>query len=302
MKGTPDQSVVELIRARYEALSASERGVADLLLGSPHLMSGFTATELADAASVSKATLTRFVSKLGMQNFDEFRRAARAAKPLTHGSPLDLMAKELDTTRGDLGRLVAETVQRDTENLGQTYANLSMEQLTTLVELLSTSRRVVFADFRKQYALAYYAATLFRVIRPNIDTLPVLGASAVDGTLDIGDDDLVVMFPFRRPARDQDLLSRAVLDAGATLVTIGDVWPTPASSRATIHLSCHTEGVGVFDSFVTPMSLINLLFTATANNLGESALDRLRLLEDRHAMFETFVDGYEPPSRPDSTL
>lgn len=284
-------SLTDLIRGRYDRFSASERQVADELLASPHLMSGFTATELAESAAVSKATITRFIAKLGLSGFDEFRRAARAPQTFAVGSPVQLMNQELATTQGDLRRLVTETLNGDSYNLKQTYAELSLTDLAEAIELLSISHRVMFADFRKQFALAYYAATLFRVIRPNVDTLPIPGASAVDGTLDLGGDDLVVMFPFRRPERDQDILSRAVLQTGATLIAVGDVWPNPANQRAHLTFRCRTESVSVFDSFVTPMSMINLLFTATANRLGDQARNRLALLEDRHRTFETFTAG-----------
>ncbi|CAN5886920.1 MurR/RpiR family transcriptional regulator [soil metagenome] len=286
-------SLAELIRSRYQQLSPSERRVADKVLGSPLLMSGFTATELADVSQVSKATITRFVDRLGLASFDEFRRIARDDPHMfMAGSPLRLMDEGLAATHGDLRLLVQETARRDGLNLERTYAEIRIEDLAETVRLLSESRLVMFADFRKQYALAYYSSTLFRVIRPGVNTLPLVGATAVDGMLDLGAEDLVVMFPFRRPTRDQDVLSRAVIDTSASLVTIGDIWPSPASQRASIHLSCRTESVGVFDSFVAPSSLINLLFAATANQLGGIAQERLACLEDMHDTFETFTDGY----------
>lgn len=282
-------SLPDLIRTCYDSFTVRERLVADLLLGSPHLMSGFTATELAASAGVSKATITRFITKLGLSDFGEFRRAARDRAAFPRGSPLDLMDQELATTDGDLHRLVATTLRGDLANLNQTYTELSLDELETAVELLCDARRLIFADFRKQFALAYYAATLFRVIRPDVETLPVPGASAVDGMLDVAAGDVLVMFPFRRPERDHDILSNATVNAGATLITIGDIWPNPANRRARLHFSCRTESSGVFDSFVTPMSLINLFFTATANRLGSRATQRLAALEDKHREFRTFI-------------
>jgi DNA-binding MurR/RpiR family transcriptional regulator len=280
------------IQRKYAELTASERRIADLILGSPRLMIGFSLTELAELAEVSKATVSRFVNKLGFSSFDVFRHAIRDGQNYVVGSPLHLMVHELEATHGDLGELVEQTVRLDVANLEATYAELSMNDLSEAVRLLCDSRRVVFADFRKQFALAYYAATLFQAIRPNVATLPIVGASAVDGMLDVASDDLVVMFPFRRPERDHEILSRAVQASGATLVTIGDRWPNPAAERATIHFRCRTENVGVFDSFVTPISLINLLFTATANRLGGAAHERLGELEEGHSLFETFIAGY----------
>lgn len=284
-------SLHALIRERYAEMSPRERRVADLVLSSPQLMNGFTATEVAQRAEVSKATVTRFVARLGLSGFDEFRRAARTSNLLSAGSPLQLMEHHLASTRGDLQELMDQTLRLDTYNLTQTYAEISIDDVAEVCRLLAGSRHVLFADFRKQYALAFYAATLFRVIRPGVLTLPLLGASAVDGTLDLQADDVVVMFPFRRPERDHDVLSRTVVESGATLVAISDVWPSPTTRRAAIHLRCRTDSAGLFDSFVSPMSLINLLFAATADLLGDSARERLELLEERHHTFQTFVEG-----------
>jgi DNA-binding MurR/RpiR family transcriptional regulator len=290
--------VVERINRGYPRLTLSERRVADLILGSPRMMVGFTLPEIASRARVSKATVSRFVGKLGFEGFEAFRHALRGGDAHIVGSPLGLMERELDTTRGKLQILVERTVESDIGNLEATYAELKLEELERTVGLLAKSRRLIFADFRKQYALAYYATTLFRAIRPDVSTLPILGASSVDGMLDVGSKDLVVMFPFRRPERDHDLLGRAVRQAGATLITIGDVWPNPAAERAEIHFRCRTENVGVFDSFVTPISLINLLFTATANRLGKTAQARLEQLERGHVLFETFISGYSSTNSP----
>ncbi len=284
----PAGSLAELVRSRYGVLSSGERRVADTVLGGGAIIATLKATELAASARVSKATVSRFVGKLGLSGFDDFRHMARANHEFAAGSPLQIMAEGLATTHGDLGLLLRETYRRDQLNLSRTYADLPLQDLEAIVSLLCGAKQLVFADFRKQYALAYYATTLFRVIRPGVSSLPVLGATAVDGMLDIGPGDVVVMFPFRRPERDQNRLSQAVRDSGARLVTIGDIWPCPASERADVRIYCHTESAGVFDSFVAPISLINVLFAATAARLGESAQARLRDLETRHAQFETF--------------
>lgn len=283
------QGLLCRIRDAYPRFTPAEAKLADLLLSSPEMMVGFSARELADRAGVSKPTVTRFVARLGLSSFQEFRERARASGSLPPGSPLELLARALDVTGGDLGLLVTETLRRDTDNLERTYLGLEPRQLERCVELLVTAPRVAFSDFRKQYALAYYASTLFNSIRPDVRLIPAPGTSAEDGLLDLGAGDLVVMFPFRRAQRDHDVTSRAVVERDATLVTIGDRYPNPASERADVHLVCETDGVGVFDSSVAPMSLINLLFTATTERIGLPAQQRLADLEDQHGTFGTFV-------------
>lgn len=286
------------IRAAYPTLSPAERRVADLLLDTPDLMVGFSATELAERAGVSKPTVTRFVSKIGLNGFREFRERAREVLRVPRGSPLDLLAQELDVTEGDLATLITETLAGDLANLQHTYLTIDPKDVGLVVDLLATCPHVIFADFRKQHALAAYAGALFNAVRSDVRVLPVAGTSPADGLLDLTADDVVVMFPFRRPQREHELLSAAVVDLGASLVTIGDRYPNPAAARASVHLECATDGVGVFDSLVAPMSLVNLLFTATVNRLGGPAERRLSDLEDHHRRFDTFVAGGWPTDEP----
>lgn len=285
--------LIRLIQASYATFTPAEARIADLLLDSPEMMLGFTATELASVAGVSKPTVTRFVARLGLESFKQFRQRARAGRPFEPGSPLELLNQELEVTEGQLAVLMAESLRRDVSNLERTYMGLAEDQLDAVVDGLVASRRIVFVDFRKQFALAYYAGTLFNSIRGDVRIVPAPGTSAADGLLDLGPEDLAVMFPFRRAQRDHAVTARAIVDLGTKLVTIGDRYPNPAAELASVHLVCETDGVGVFDSAVAPMSVINLLCTATANRLGLPAERRLSALELQHATFETFVRSHD---------
>lgn len=289
----------QLVTRHYGTLTSSEMRVADMVLesGGSGIVATYTATELADAAGVSKPTVTRFVHKLGLESFREFRGLARAARPAAPGSPIELLQRELSVTAGDLGVLVSETAASDVRNIRTTYEGIQLSELEEVVELFVRARDLIFVDFRKNHTLAVYSATLLNAVRPRVRSLPERATSPADGFLDLSVSDVVVMFPFRRAQQDHLRTSEAVVDRGATLVTIGDRYPNPASQRATIHLSTSTEGPGVFDSLTAAMSLVGMLATAVANRIGADAQERLDLLEDAHTIFETFVPGERPRAR-----
>lgn len=276
------------IRSVYPELTTSERRIAELVLASSGLMLGFNATELAERAGVSAPTVTRFVAKLGIGGFREFREMAREEFAVDPGSPLDLLNRGREETDGDLERLIARTLAADSENLSRTYSGLETELIRAVTEVLADAPRLAFVGFRKNRALATYAVALFSAIRPSVRVLPEEPAMLADGLLDIGSEDGVVMFTFRRPQRDHGPTARSVRRRGATLITVGDLGHDPATPEAHHALICHTGGVGVFDSMVAPMSLVNLLFTATAIRLGGDAERRLADLEETTSELGTF--------------
>ena len=71
-------SLVARIREALPDLHASERRLADVVLNFPGDLASYTATELAQLANVSNATVSRFVRKLGYGSFEEARQAVRA--------------------------------------------------------------------------------------------------------------------------------------------------------------------------------------------------------------------------------
>src|SRR5687768_16421839 len=81
-------SVVQLVRDHYEALSPSERRLADVIVQRGKELASYSATELSQLAGVSKATAARFFKRLGYEDFSRFRADVRARvsaeSPLFH--------------------------------------------------------------------------------------------------------------------------------------------------------------------------------------------------------------------------
>ena len=102
------ESPTHRIHRVYADLPEGERKAADLILDMPSELSVWSASELAEQAGVSNATISRFIRRLGYASFEEARRAARALRAV--GSPLYLADGAKGASRGLLDRhLVVET-------------------------------------------------------------------------------------------------------------------------------------------------------------------------------------------------
>src|SRR6478736_10073993 len=71
-----------LARAReaLDSLHPAERRLGEFVCDFPGELASYSAQELAALAHVSKATVSRFVQRLGYDNYEEARRHARADK------------------------------------------------------------------------------------------------------------------------------------------------------------------------------------------------------------------------------
>ena len=81
-------SLLGRVRDQLHELPPTERRLADLILDFPGELASYSASELAALANVSNATVSRFIRRLGYDNYDEARRQAREEK--RSGSPLFL--------------------------------------------------------------------------------------------------------------------------------------------------------------------------------------------------------------------
>ena len=68
----------QTIRTSYDRLPVGERKLADVVLEMRGELAGYSATELAESAGVSKATASRLVRRLGFSDYQEMRQQARA--------------------------------------------------------------------------------------------------------------------------------------------------------------------------------------------------------------------------------
>ena len=68
------RSFLGRVREALPELRPAERRLGEFLCDFPGELASYSATELASLADVSNATVTRFVKRLGYENFDDARR------------------------------------------------------------------------------------------------------------------------------------------------------------------------------------------------------------------------------------
>ncbi|PKR89439.1 MurR/RpiR family transcriptional regulator [Pleomorphomonas diazotrophica] len=277
------------IAALFDDLTESEKRLAEVVLEAAGDLSAFTAGELAARAEVSAATAARFFRRLGYESYGDLRRSVRDAR--TWGSPLyELSAAEQPA---DFARHIAQ----DVENLQRLAVELPPTALAAAVDILVSAGRLHVIGFRNSAALAAYARGLLAHVKPDVRLLPLAGQTLAEDIADLGGDDVLLVFGFRRrPPMLRDVMA-AVRDTGARILLVTDASAARTAHLAHVTLRCPNKGDSLFDSYVAPMSLISHLASATGAALGKSAESRLATIEDLHRRLEPFLSGRHTPGR-----
>lgn len=268
------------IAALFDELTESEKRLAEVVLEAASDLSAFTAGELATRADVSAATAARFFRRLGYESYGDLRRSVRNAR--TWGSPLyELSAAERPAD-------FALHVAQDIENLQRLAAETPPPALAEAVELLVSARRLHVIGFRNSAALAAYARGLLGHVKPDVRLLPLAGQTLAEDLADLGPEDALVVFGFRRRPPALREVMAAVRESGARILLVADASAARTAHLAHVTLRCPNKGASLFDSYVAPMSLVSHLASAVGAALGEAAQSRLATIEDLHRRLEPF--------------
>lgn len=273
-----EPTIQESITAAYDQLPPGERRLADTILARLNHLASYSATELAAAAGVSKATAARFFRRVGYQSFGHARRNARAEAHLA--SPLYALAGVNPKERSV--DVLSRHVAADLRNLSETFKSQNVAALAQTVKLLAQAPMVRVVGMRNGHFVAAYAAYLLAQLREEVATLSGAALTLAEDLVALGRGDVLLVVDFRR----RSALLQGIVDA-ARLANVRLVFIAgpglPALSRSgDVVLHCLTDGASIFDSYVAAVSLVNYLCAAVAKELGKKSRKRLAAIETLH--------------------
>jgi DNA-binding MurR/RpiR family transcriptional regulator len=274
--------VAERVRRSLGELSRAERKVARALLSGPPTIGLESVSQLAARAEVSGPTVSRFVARLGFDNYAAFQRALRDDLSERVLSPVEVyrshVAESEHTTLSRAGGILAEAVTG-------TLAQLSPPDFERAVELLADERhRVVLAGGWTSHLLAALLTSLVRPFRSGVRHVPSLAAERTAALADLARGDTVVLFDYRRYELDTFEFARLARERGGRLVLLTDPWLSPIADLADAVLPAQVVGPSPFESLTPTVALVETLATDVAHRLGAAGnarLDRYGSLADQ---------------------
>ena len=273
---TPTPTLRDRIQGQYDALSLVDRKLADVVLAREKDVLAYSATELAALAGVSKASAARFFQRLGFSGFQAFRQHQRDGAP----QPSPLYRMEHQGTRGSP---LQQHIAQDAQQLQALADEVTDQGVKLAVKLLVRARRVWVVGYRNGYMTAFYAQALLSQVRAEVYLLNEGSGEDAERLADIQPHDVLLAMDFRRRTRRLSQVVGIACDAGASLVLVTDARVSALAARAQALFICPPQDGPIFDSYVSAISLINYLATATLAQVPKKALARMSAIEHFHA-------------------
>lgn len=271
----PERSFLERVRQSLPGLHPAERKLGEFLTQFPGEIASYNAQELARLAEVSKATVSRFVRRLGFENYEEARRMARDESRT--GSRLFLAHPEQISGSAHPG--IAEEI----DNLERSFSQIDADQITALATELLTARRVWLVGFRISQSFATYLYWQLLKVLPDVVVVPRGGETMGEHIAVMDARDCVIVFGLRRRIAGMDAIVDAISETGAKLCYITDE-SAPTRKDADWHFHCVTATSTPQFNHAAVLALCHRVMVATTRQAGRDGrvqLNRIEQLNER---------------------
>lgn len=271
------ESISERITARLGAMPASERKAAQMLIANYPIAGLKTVAEFSADAGVSSPTILRFVSRIGFQNYAEFQAALRDELAAQLQSPLSRSERLAPTATGNA---MSSFVRAVAENLEETFAHVGDAQIEAIAGLLGDRKRSIYLiGGRFTDALARYAVSHLRIIRPQVVHLAGQESNWRDHLLDVSRSDVAVIFDIRRYQQSLMRFAETAAERGVTVVLFTDQWLSPIARIARHVVAARTSVPSPWDSSAALFVVIEALLGKITENTAPDSIRRIRDME-----------------------
>ncbi len=265
------ESLSKRLQGGFDALGKQEKAVARALLRDYPVSALSTVAALAEAASVSTATVLRLVNRLGYETFGVFQDAVKQDLKTLLQSPSDRFAVPQEDK--DFRQSLFE---KAAENLLEGAKTTLDADFRDVVDLLADPKRRIYCiGGRYSRHIANLFVDYLGVLRDQVRFVEGQPDGWSRYLIDIGPQSVVVAIDIRRYQRTLRRFASLAKGRGAKLVVITDLWADRTHFDGDYELRLPGSSPSLMDSLAPPLVMVEALTGAVAVKLAQSIRGRL---------------------------
>lgn len=280
------QKILQTIQENQSHYTSSQRTVANYISANYATIPFQTLSDIAECTGVSETSIFLFCKELGFNGFSDFKRAVTTY--VNNFLPLN---NRLSSTAANLCEedAPAEIARCDAENVEATLSNpANLEAIPKLITLLDQARNIFTIGGRSSSFFASFLAFKLRQQNLFVHNVSFEHGEFIDEAMQIGPNDLVIVFSFPRYTKSIVLLTKKLKAIGASIALITSEKLSPCSEYSDLVLSCRTVSYSYVASYTAVLTIINTILTCRALHHEEETETFLGELDSNLKDFDMF--------------
>lgn len=275
-------TILERLASELPELTPEAQKAATYVLENPRDVGVSTVREIAEAANVKPNTFVRMARQVGFEGYDDFRVPFREA--IRRGA-VDFpdRARWLQDVRksGDLGGLYADMVQEVLNNIEETFAGISADQLKDAANSIWNSRNIFVLGVGVHNSNARNFTYLASTGMVQFHSIPKPGSTPVDDLAWADERDVLIAItckPYRSEVVEAVKIAR---EQNMTIIALSDSPASPILRDADHGFVVSVDTPQFFPSSVSIIALLETLLSFVIAAASDEIVDRVDTFHKR---------------------
>lgn len=272
----------QLLSDHYGQLTKSEKRIANYLRKNQEESAFLAAAELAERLGLSEATIVRFARTLGFNSYPSMRTVLQDnfRRRVTHSARL---RGRLDDLR-QAGDIFERVIVSEIDYLTQALETIDRQALRRAVDLIRSHSRIFVFGLGPSVTLVNLMEIRLGRFGRRVIPLATSGREILEPLLLMTEQDLLFVICFFDVSPALQLVLDYANEVHCPVIMLTDTLGSIIGNQADVVLAAKRGPVSKFHSLVVPMTIINALLFALANEDQEQVmtnLDKLDQLRER---------------------
>lgn len=244
--------------------------------------------DLSKNAAVSKATIGRFLNKVGFTGYSAFKRALNTSLSQNKiSAPFEQNTRLRNNTSITTEHIVNEFTQKVTSLFSEFKQNINIETLNEFTALiLNNQRHIYVVGPSSSHAMAIHFCTLLKYFRSNITILPTDISELPKCLINIKDNDILIVFSYYRFNRVALNIAKWFRKKNAVVVLITNSEANPYGKFCDLQFVLPSDVQSVFQSRILGFFFIELILHLAYEKGDQEG--NFAQLEELFVFFEAF--------------
>lgn len=215
-------------------------------------------SELLEAADTSEENIKSYLTKIGYDSYDDFRKELREVI-MVGMKTTEAFKISMDMMHPKINSILDFIVKKETDNLNEFKKTFDEEAFRNIIEAIINANDIILVGTRASAPIAIYAEYIFNKIGKRSRKIISGGTENFDFLSLIDRNTLVLAFGFARYPKDTIKILSFFKKKNFKIISVTDNYLSPLARFSDMIYTVPIESYSFTDSYVIPVSLVNII-------------------------------------------